>query len=253
MPKRGRRDLASLGDLREEKAHQLLSQRRGYYARTNPDYGSRLQSPVPPIRPVPVPKAPTDLYLITPPLDLRVSSRLSYELAGDRRASIKYIYQHVLLSPSKDAWSELGTVPYIMLALGMPKGSFGTVVATLNRLMEDPEADLREERDGKGRSAAITDGTEQAKFIYNALQAGNSIGTTVNLLNRYYRAKNALRHLSHSTLRRFVRSSPFIQTNRRKTRKSGKEDRDIVCFKARLAFARQLKEQLELSGLSATI
>ena len=94
------------------------------------------------------------------------------------------------------------------------------------------------------------DGTDQAEFICKALEAGNSIGTTTVLLNNMFRRPRRQKNLSYSAVARFVRQSPVIVIARRKTRKSGKDDRGTTWAQARLAFANQLLEQLELGRLT---
>jgi hypothetical protein len=245
MPNKGDRDLLSLSTSSIEKRHHIVSQTRAYYAVRSPDYSKRTRSPAPPTSPPP-PHVVPDIWVHVLPDRVR----LTPEAASNRRVAIKYVFQEVCLSPPKDAWLERGTIPYIMRVLTMPDGSYAVVYRVLSTLEIDPHADVASEKPGKGRHSEIVDCTEQAKFIYHALESGNTISTTTVLINAYFRKPKRLKNLSYSTVARFVHSSPYISIARRKMRKSGKEDADTVWSKARLAFAKQLKEQIRLGRLS---
>jgi hypothetical protein len=106
------------------------------------------------------------------------------------------------LSPPRDAWQELGTIPDIIYMLRIPEGSWATVHSVISQLDADAEADVRGIAHGRGRKAAIADFTEEAEFIYRCLENGNSIGTTTILLNNGYRRPLRKANLSYSAVAR---------------------------------------------------
>jgi hypothetical protein len=132
----------------------------------------------------------------------------------------------------------------------MPEGSWGSVWAVIAKLNRDPKADVRSEVKGKGWRREIYDFTPQAEFIYTSLEVGNTVGTTTVLLNNMFRHPRRLRDISYSSVARFVNLSPVIVIARRKTRKSGKDDEGTTWAQARLAFAMQLVEQIEVGECS---
>jgi hypothetical protein len=245
MPNGGSRDAKSLGLLSVDRKRELISQKRSFYASRQRKTSAAPAKPSNVNAPEVLPQDPKVPFFTT-----ATRTRLSGEAAADQRTSIKYVFEHVLDSPPKDAWLELGTVTDIIRILKMPKGSWGTVYRVLDAIESDPACDIRAEAQGKGRPAEIVDNTEQAEFIYKALEAGNSIGTTTILLNNMFRKPRLMRNLSYATVARFVHQSPMIVIARRKTRKSGKEDCGTTWAQARVAFAKQLQEQLELGRLA---
>ena len=170
------------------------------------------------------------------------------EAAADQRVAIRYFYVNVLGSPPQETWIEEGTITLILRHLCMPAGSWKTVRRVLEELAADAEADIRAESPGKGRQAFIQEPSEQADVIYMLLEAGNSVATVTYLLNQGYRASHNLAHVCYSTVDRFVRNSAVIHRSRRQMKKSGKDDAGKPWAVARLAFSRQLLEQL--SGTS---
>jgi hypothetical protein len=245
MPNGAKRDLASLGNISIEKKRVPISQKRHYYAARQRRHRTLAVERST--------ESPTKEYTYDPPTREQFESsqgRLYGDRAADRRSAIKYVFQTVLLSPPKDAWQELGTIPDIIYMLRIPPGSWGTVHSVISQLDEDADADVRGIAVGQGRKAAIVDFTDEAEFIYRCLEKGNSIGTTTILLNNGYRRPKRLPSLSYSAVARFVHQSPVIVIARRKTRKSGKDDEGTPWAQARLAFATQLLEQLELGRLT---
>ena len=243
--KRVRDPLASTG---HERRYAERSQNRTYYFNRQ-----RASNPSPTkecnVRTTETsPRKPRATFHHAPPPGKK--SRLTGDAAADRRSAIKYVFQGVLRSPPKDEWEKLETIKEIIETLRMPPGSWGVVQSVLLALDEDPKCDVRREAPGKGRRALIQDFTPQAEFIYKALQGGNSIGTVTFLLNNCYRRKLRLPNLSYSSVQRFVTQSPVVVLARRKTKKSGTDDADAKWSQARLAFAQQLHEQVELGTLS---
>lgn len=233
---------------RHEERYGERSQKRDYFVnRQRPEAPSPAKDcNVKP--PAPSPRKPVVGF--NPPRPRRKDSRLTGVAAADRRIAIKHVFQNVLGSPPRSEWEAKKTVQDIIDTLRMPRGSWGVVQSVIRALDADPTFDVGREAPGKGRRAEIEDFTDQAEFIYNALEKGNSIGTVTFLLNNVFRRKDRLRNLSYSTVARFVHQSPVIVIARRKSKKSGTSDPDALWSRARSAFAKQVLEQIELSGLS---
>ena len=134
----------------------------------------------------------------SPPLGIQINFDCQVKLAADQRSVIEFVFQRVLLSSSKDSWLELGTIADIIRMLLMPDGGWGTVYRVLVAIKADPHFDVCVEAAGKGKKAIIRDGIYQAEFVYRALEAGNSIATTIILLNNML-CRRRLANLSHST------------------------------------------------------
>lgn len=136
------------------------------------------------------------------------SGRLAGEAAADRRSAIKYYYETVLGSPPQAEWETRKVIPAILHDLHMPRGSWGVAQSVLQALADDPTYDVRREVPGKGRPAEIRDCTEQAGFIYKALEGGNTIGVVTVLLNNCFRRPRRMKtcptplwHVSSTTAR----------------------------------------------------
>ena len=125
-------------------------------------------------------------------------------------AKPRLIDETVLNSPPQAEWETRKTIPAILNDLHMPRGSWGVVQSVLQALADDPSYDVRREVPGKGRPAEIRDCTEQAKFIYKALEGGNTIGVVTVLLNNCFRRPRRMKNVSYSTVARFVHDSPYI-------------------------------------------
>lgn len=248
--RRASKELTSLtGTSAHERRYQAPSQSGAWYANRQ-----RSASPAPKPAPTVRPDEPTPRLNLAKVLrkvhPRKPTDRLVGEAAADRRSAIKYIYEKVLHSPPKEEWETLKTISTICDALHVPRGSRGVVQSVLQALADDPDYDVRREAPGKGRPAEIRDGDEQAEFIYKTLEGGNTIGVVTVLLNNCYRRPRRMKNLSYSTVARFVHKSPYIVISRRKEKKAGSEDAEAQWSKARLAFAKQLLEQVELGGES---
>eukprot|EP01034_Spumella_vulgaris_P034523 gene34523-42580_t len=101
------------------------------------------------------------------------------------------------------------------------------------------------------RNGLIIDLTPQAQKVYDAVEAGISVGMITTTLNVWRAAQKIppLEQLSYSAVEGFIDRSEILRRGRRTTKKSGKDDPETAWAMARLAQMQQLKTQFAMGKL----
>ena len=89
--------------------------------------------------------------------DITPLKKLKTGQSGERKAAIKYIFEHVLESPEKNEWKNKEVVSKIMRALEMPVGSRSAVIKVLDAALQSLPNALSK----RGRKKSITDYTDE--------------------------------------------------------------------------------------------
>ncbi len=103
--------------------------------------------------------------------------------------------------------------------------------------------ELKQRLDGRGRKPLIIDNDYCAKIVYHAMASGQSIQSSAYMVN-VVRESRGEQPVSWSALHRFVSNSDIIQTHKRQTKKSGKDDENSIWSRARAAQFLQVLSQL---------
>ncbi|KAJ1427836.1 hypothetical protein B484DRAFT_329818, partial [Ochromonadaceae sp. CCMP2298] len=150
-------------------------------------------------------------------------------MAGDRRISIRYCFDHIYGAPAEDRWVEESVVWSIMQRLGIPAGSSAEVKQVcrdvLKAIGNETEYDEHGGERRRGVKVLITEDSQEAAVVFEALR-GNLSTTCITVLVNELRAgmRPPKDNVSWSAVERFILNSPIIQRTRRHTKKSGKED-----------------------------
>lgn len=173
-------------------------------------------------------------------------------MAASRRSAIAYFYTHVYGSAPEHDWDGRGgVVARIRERIGAPEDSARLVRKVMEDVKKagetgaeyDPHSGCRQRRYGHTK---IKDRTAESAIVHTGAEAGIGITEITVLVNEYREEKgdSSGGPVSWSAVQAYIARAKTIKVNRRKTKKSGKEDKGSVWAKARLAQAGQLKEQL---------
>ncbi|KAJ1386960.1 hypothetical protein B484DRAFT_341478, partial [Ochromonadaceae sp. CCMP2298] len=149
-------------------------------------------------------------------------------MSAKRRASIEFVFSHIMGSPHPDVWQRDGVVVSLMKQFNVSQGSSKEVKKvlydSLKATTEKPYNPSAGKKKG-GRRAHIQDLTPQAGVVYKSLEQGLSTTQTTVIVNEWRKAQTPrLPPISWSSVERFILRSGVTHRSRRVYKKSGKED-----------------------------
>ena len=118
-----------------------------------------------------------------------------------RAKAIEFLFVHIYNSPPKRDWRQLKLVPTIMRILQIADGSFSRVTAMLEGILEAQAngKEFKQRLDERGRQPLIVENDYCAKMVYHAMATGQSIQSSLNMVNIVRRGRGELA-LSWSSL-----------------------------------------------------
>jgi hypothetical protein len=168
---------------------------------------------------------------------------------ADERIAIKVLYNN-LGAPSPGEWAGRGgTISKIRSGLNLP-GSARKVQRTLQDIVEhgdafDPKA--ASARGGRKRKLSVV----ECEIAADMLRQGHGLSQTTITLNAI-REKNNRSKVARTTVRDSVRAVLGAEARRTTKRATGNKDKESAWAKARLAQAKQYKDQLSRGGTATT-
>ena len=137
-------------------------------------------------------------------------------------------------------------VSVISHLLQIPQNSHTSVMNTMESIYNQLESYNGSRKVGSGGLSIIQHGTEQADIVYRSIASDLSAKDVTCILNMYREnLPEPLVPISRSAVQGFMKRSDCIKIRKRGNKKSGKDDLNSAWSTARLAQAKQFKEQLE--------
>ena len=154
-------------------------------------------------------------------------------VAAIRRKAIEYIFVHVYGSPSETTWKCLNLVRNICKILQI---GYNSATAIRNIMSDIVSARTvygcyseSKGLKGRGRKLLVQELDPCAHVVYHALGSGQSIQSATVMVNPFREQLPVpLPPISWSAVRSFVNKSKIIDTHRRQTKKSGKDDINTI-------------------------
>lgn len=177
------------------------------------------------------------------------TERISDKELEYRKKAILYIYVYVLGCPPPDVWGgSTGTLTDIINRLSLPKNSRTRIKEMLEAQYKFEENNEVTEKES-GRPRLIEERTDEAAIIISSLERGVGMGNATVLVNEFRRGKG-LNPVSYRAVQRYATSSKFLVCSKRRTKKSGKDDKGTIWAKARVAQCKQWIEEIANRSLS---
>ncbi len=200
-----------------------------------------------------------DVTLLMHHLKRTKGEKLKDGLATARRHAIRYYFDVIFGSPDENAKDEDGDPLWDSVAssiealLLMPKKSCVIIKkvfadckkAEAAEQKYDPSAAIKA---GRGRTALITDDSDEALLVCNTMRAGLGLTETTVVVNEY-RAAHEKERLSYHAVQGFVARSTMLHLHKRAAKKSGKDDKGTPWARSRVVQCKQWLRQLEIGRL----
>jgi hypothetical protein len=179
---------------------------------------------------------------------------MTAQLASERRYSISFVFKHLYGSPPAGTWPgradslDGGIIAKISARLDIPLKSAQLVRSVLEDVVRAESEGRAYDADANlahGAKPLLTLEQTEGQIAGRALAMGVGIAQATVEVNEY-RENNNLEPVCWSAVQSFGARCPALDTKKRETTKSGKDDPEQAWSVARLAQAEQMKRQIAL-------
>ena len=177
-------------------------------------------------------------------------------LYAARRDAIAYVYAVVCGSPEPRFWEgSNGVIREIMVRLGMPDGSNGTVkrvlqdytAAVAENVQYDPLNNVKMGQVVRVQKALlIQDGSICSRVVAEWMVRGVGLTQTTFEVNSSRRTRG-LSEVSWSTIQNYVKNNPAFDLKKRETEGTGKKNPEETWSRARVAAVTELAQRRQYS------